>query len=274
MSDPQFSPAPVGANTAAGGGSNGLAVAGFVLGLLGLLTCWIPILNIVGILLGILGVVLAAVGLSKSRKVGAGRGLAIAGIALGGLGVLLAILINVAFTNAVDDALDEGGKDVPNSTVGAEPKPGKGEDADAEADASDEPSFKDGVLVTDELRIVITDHRVIPAGAKGNEYGDKPVIAFWYKTTNTSGGEVSPMDWIFNISAFQDNDPNAVNELEIASLPDGRFRESQTETIKKGGTVENAMAYELDDTTTPVELVANDSLGFGDDIGRVTFKLK
>ena len=33
--------------------------------------------------------------------------------------------------------------------------------------------------------------------------------------------------------------------------------DSQTQTIKEGGTVSNAIAYELDDTTTPVTLVAS-----------------
>ena len=75
-------------------GSNGLATAGFVLGLLGLLGSWIPVLNIVGIILGVIGVVLAAVGLAKSKKVNAGKGLAIAGLVCGALAVIFAVLIN------------------------------------------------------------------------------------------------------------------------------------------------------------------------------------
>ena len=47
----------------------------------------------------------------------------------------------------------------------------------------------------------------------------------------------------------------------MGSLPDDRFLDSQTENIKKGGTVENAAAYELDDLVTPVELVATEGLG-------------
>lgn len=96
----QYAPQPV-------KGSNGLATAGFVLGLLGLLTSWIPFLNIVGIVLGVLGVVLAGVGLAKSKKVNAGKGLAIAGIILGSLAVIFAILINAVFVNAVDEAFSE-----------------------------------------------------------------------------------------------------------------------------------------------------------------------
>ncbi|WP_432476472.1 hypothetical protein [Nocardioides sp. GXQ0305] len=88
-------------------GSNGLAIAGFVLGLLGLLTSWIPFLNVVGIILGVLGVVLAGVGLAKSSKVNAGKGLAIAGIVLGALAVIFAVLINVVFVSAVDEAIDQ-----------------------------------------------------------------------------------------------------------------------------------------------------------------------
>lgn len=133
-------------------------------------------------------------------------------------------------------------------------------------------SFKDGVLTTPELKIVITDHKVIPVGAKGNEYGKKPVIAFWYKTTNLSAKDVSPMNFMFNLTAYQDNNPNAENKLEVGGLPDDRFLQSQMEKIKKGGTVENAIAYELDDTKTPVDLVASTDLGMTE-LGKTSYKL-
>jgi len=85
--------------------SNGLATAGFVLGLLGLLASWIPLLNIVGLILGVLGAILAAVGLAKSKKVGAGKGLALTGLILGVLAVIIAVVVNIAFVNAVDEAV-------------------------------------------------------------------------------------------------------------------------------------------------------------------------
>lgn len=134
-------------------------------------------------------------------------------------------------------------------------------------------SFKDGVLTTSDIKIEITDHKIIPVGAKGNEYGKKPVIAFWYKTTNVAGKDVSPMNFLFNITAYQDNNPNAENKLDVAGLPDNSFLSSQTEKIKKGGTVANAVAYELDDATTPVDLVASNDLGMSE-IGKVTYNLK
>ena len=133
-----------------------------------------------------------------------------------------------------------------------------------------ESSFVDGVLTTPEMVITITDHKTIAPGEEGNSYGDKPVIAFWYDITNLTEADMSPMDWLYAFSAYQDTNPDAENELEIGSLPDSSFLDTQMENIKKGGTVQNAVAYELDDQTTPVELVAADL--FGDsEFGRMEY---
>lgn len=123
-------------------------------------------------------------------------------------------------------------------------------------------SFADGVLTTDGYTITITDYKVIQPGETGNEYGDVPVIAFWYDTTNTgSDSDINASSaWIMVFDAIQDNDPNVVNTLNMGLLPDSQFLDSQTQTIKEGGTVSNAIAYELDDTTTPVTLVASDMM--------------
>lgn len=134
-----------------------------------------------------------------------------------------------------------------------------GEVGESSVEASSS-TFSDGVLTTDGYTITITDYKVIQPGETGNEYGDVPVIAFWYDTTNT--GSTTDIDassaWIMVFDAIQDNDPNVVNTLDMGLLPDQQFLDSQTQTIKVGGTVSNAVAYELDDTTTPVTLVASD----------------
>ena len=137
-----------------------------------------------------------------------------------------------------------------------------------------ETAFKRGVLTTPDVKIEITDHKVIPAGAKGNEYGDKPVLALWYKTTNVSGEDVDPTDFIFHFEAYQDNNPDRDKKLDVGIMfSDDRFRDSHMENIKKGRTVEDAIAYELDDLTTPVKLVARESL-FDEELGSVTYNLK
>ncbi len=132
MSDtytPQPAPQQAGPPTVPSQGSNGLATAGFVLALLGFLGSWIPVLNILGMILAVIGLILAAVGLAKSKKVQAGKGLAIAGLVLGVLAVIVAVVINVAFVNAVDDAVDE----TTNTSVKA-----PGGSADDQAGSDDE----------------------------------------------------------------------------------------------------------------------------------------
>lgn len=147
------------------------------------------------------------------------------------------------------------------------------ETENSENQTDDELYFRDNVLVTDEFKIEITDYRVIPAGETGNEYGDTPVVAFWYDTTNTSGADIDPSTaWIYSFTAIQDNDPNAINELNMGMLPDDSFRDSQIETIKKDGTVSNAVSYELDDDFTPVTLVATNGL-FGDELGQQEYSI-
>ena len=124
------------------------------------------------------------------------------------------------------------------------------------------------------MKIEITSHKIIPVGKKGNEYGEKPVIAFWYKVTNLTDKQLDPSTaFAFNFSVYQDNNPNSMNELDAGMLPDERFLDTQMENIKKGGTVENAAAYELDDLTTPVTLTATSGLG-SDTIGTMTFNIK
>lgn len=158
--------------------------------------------------------------------------------------------------NEVDKAIDEAEK--------SETKNDNAEDGS---------SFKNGVLTTPDMKVVITRHEVIPVGEKGNEYGSKPIIAFWYDMTNRTAKALSPTDIVMVMTAYQDNNPNAENELEVGMHPDDSLLDAQMENIKKGGTVEGAVAYELDDLKTPVELVASDDFGMNE-IGTVTYNLK
>ena len=181
-------------------------------------------------------------------------------------GLLLFMIIGAAGSGTSSD--DSQPTVSHNTTQAAQSEEPAAEKPAAEAD----PTFENGVLTTSEMKIQVLRYKVIEAGQKGNEYGDKPVIAFWYKTTNLSGDDVDPTEFLFHFKAYQDNNPNAVNELDVGSLPDDRFLDSQTETIKKGGTVENAVAYELDDLVTPVELVATE--GLDEAIGKATYALR
>lgn len=134
--------------------------------------------------------------------------------------------------------------------------------------------FKDNEAKLNDLIIKITETKVIQPGEPGNEYGEKPVFAIWYETTNLTDKEIDPSTaWMAVFTAIQDNDPNAVNELEVGMLPDESHLDTQLEVIKKDGTVENSIAYELDDLETPVTLVATQGLA-GKELGRAEYEIK
>lgn len=138
-------------------------------------------------------------------------------------------------------------------------------------------TFKDGKVSMEDIDIKITKYKVIPVGEEGNEYGENPVIAFWYDTTNKSGKDIiSPMSaWFaaFPEGPIQDNDKNKVNKLKVAGHPDKTLLNDQSATIKKDGILSGAVAYELTDLTTPVKLTAYKGVG-GIELGSQEFAVK
>ena len=95
-------PPPVGQDGQADSGAdNGIAIAGLVVALLGLVLSVI----VVGGVVGIIGIVLSAVGYRRSKNLGGrGRTAAVTGIGLG----LLSIVASVAFVGVLLDTLNGG----------------------------------------------------------------------------------------------------------------------------------------------------------------------
>ena len=161
--------------------------------------------------------------------------------------------------------------------ISSQTQPGGSESNISSSDAvnlESEYYFKDNILVSEDVKIEITDWKVIPAGEAGNEFGDAPIIAFWYNTTNLSEKDsITPLTaWFAMFTAVQDNDPNMVNKLGAASHPDNELLDNQTAQIKQNGTVANAVAYTLTDETTPVVLKATKGI-LGEELGEQTFEI-
>lgn len=140
-----------------------------------------------------------------------------------------------------------------------------------------EVTFDGTMLKGNSYSIKITDYKVIQPGEAGNDYGEKPVIAFWFDTlVNPDYDNSAPISpntaWILNFKAIQDNDPNKVNKLTIASLPDDKYLQDQSAEIKPGGSISSAVAYELTDTETPVTLTAESMME--DNFGSADFPVK
>lgn len=84
-----------------------MAVAGFVVGLIGLLTSWIFVL---GLVVSVVGIVLSIFGRRQAVERGASTGLATAGLICAIIGTVIALIITVlvgVFLNEADDALDD-----------------------------------------------------------------------------------------------------------------------------------------------------------------------
>jgi type IV secretory pathway VirB10-like protein len=84
---------------------NGLGTAGFVLGLIGLIFAFIPIIGIVAWPLTILGLIFGIVGtLRANRGQASNKGLAITAVVLSAIGLVICVLWTAAFGKAVNDA--------------------------------------------------------------------------------------------------------------------------------------------------------------------------
>ncbi|MGB3442524.1 MAG: MmpS family transport accessory protein [Actinophytocola sp.] len=92
--------------------SNGLGTAGFVLGIIGLVLSFIPLIGVVAWPLVILGIIFSAIGISKAVKGRAtNKGLAIAGLVVSVVGLVVCILWTAVWNKAVDDINEEANRE-------------------------------------------------------------------------------------------------------------------------------------------------------------------
>lgn len=68
-----------------------MGVVSLIFGILAVILCWIPGINIVGVILGVLSIVLGAVGKSVANKKGKPTGVATAGLVLGIIATAIAL---------------------------------------------------------------------------------------------------------------------------------------------------------------------------------------
>lgn len=119
---------------------NSLGVASLVLGILAFMICWIPLINLLGVPLSALGLLLGCVGLliGLTRK-GASIGYPIAGSAVCGLALFIALSLTGALVSGIEAASEEIVKDAEqrNATnqtvVSASAAPGNSSEAQPSA---------------------------------------------------------------------------------------------------------------------------------------------
>lgn len=97
---------------------NGLGTAGFVLGLVGLIFAFIPLIGVVAWPLTILGLIFGLIGTMRARSGKAtNKGIAISGLVLSIIGLVICIIWTAAFGKAVNDAVNNNPAPVAPASV-------------------------------------------------------------------------------------------------------------------------------------------------------------
>ena len=219
-----------------------MAVASLVLGIVALVTSILPIINNLSFLLAILGIVFAIVGLvgiSKGKK--SGKGLGVAGLVLSVIAFILVLVMQSAFSAALDQAMEESGLDTATAQGVA------AGDSGSAAEQSEATQAAYGVTI-DDCRVT-------------EDYQGNPAAVVTYTFTNNS-------DEAVHAKAFQNG-----TELELAVVADAEESGKSMNEVKPGSSITYESAYELADMSD-LTVEVEELFSFSDElIAEQTFSL-
>jgi len=82
--------------------SNGIGITAGVLGIVAVLLMWIPFVNYLAIILGILAIIFGIIGIGRANRMGgAGKGMAITGLVCGIVALAISLLFAIAVYSIV-----------------------------------------------------------------------------------------------------------------------------------------------------------------------------
>lgn len=123
--------------------TSGMAIAGLVLGILAAVSSWIPIINNLSFIIGLIGFVLAIVGVvGTMRGKKAGKGLAIAALVINIVALVVVFASQSAMSQAIDDATS-GSSVVDTSTTDTTQQDDAAEEDTSDVDSSQQASSTD-----------------------------------------------------------------------------------------------------------------------------------
>lgn len=219
--------------------TSAMAVTSLVLGIIGIATSFLPVINNGSFFLGILGVIfgiVGIVGINKGKK--KGKGLGIAGIVLSVITIAVVLIAQSLFSAALDSAMNTTNT---SSSSQQSQQQSSASNASAATDSSSAPyevSIDDATLTTD--------------------YAGNQALLVNFTFTNNSDDEAS---FAVNImdKAFQ----NGV-QLDTAIVADADTSTSLN-TIKPGATINVSQAFALNDTS-PVTVEVSETFSFSSDL--------
>ncbi len=102
------------------------------------------------------------------------------------------------------------------------------------------------------------------------DYEGKPIVIVNYTFTNNSDDATSFMI-AFNDTVYQDG--IGLNGCYFVAESANYSSDNQTKDIKKGASIDVEVAYELNDTTTDIEVEVKELISFSDKVVKKTFKI-
>lgn len=230
-----------------------MAVASLVLGIVALVTSILPIINNLSFVMAILGVVfgiVGIVGISKGKKTG--KGLAIAGLVLSVVAFILVLVMQSAFSAALDEAMEESGMTSASASA---------ETASASDAAASEPQAAEQSEPAEAAYGVTIDGCRVTEDYEGN-----PAAVITYTFTNNSDEATS-----FMVALYPKVFQNGV-ELDTAIGSDWDSNK-YTSDVKPGSSTTVEIGYALEDMSD-VTVEVEELLSFSDTIlAEQTFSL-
>lgn len=115
------------------------------------------------------------------------------------------------------------------------------------------------------------DYNVIIESCRlATDYEGEPIVIVKYKFTNNSD-EPACFAWSLEYNAFQDG--VGLNECYFADDSANYSSDNQNKKIKKGASLSVEVAYELNDSTTDVEIEVSELISFSDKTITKTFSI-
>ena len=212
--------------------TSAMAIVGLVLGIVALVTSWMPILNNGSFFLALLGAIFAIVGLvSTLRRTRSGKGLAIAGLIICIIACAAVLAAQQATSKAINDAVDSAKNGPAVTSTNAAP-------ADASGDAGTATQSQDLALGTS---ITLADGLTVSVGSVDTsltKYDGSPITAVTVTYTNGGSQEAS-----FNVYDWKAQDTQGAQRSQtfysgddVVSLGSG--------TLAPGGTVTGAVCFD------------------------------
>lgn len=214
-----------------------LAIAGLVVAILALLISFVPIVNNAAFVLGLVGAVLAIVGIVQTGKgKRRGRGMAVAGLVIAVLSVVI-VLVTQSMYSAAIDSVTNGAQPTDASSSSAAPAAST-DAASSSASSADYSNMAPGQSVDLDNGIAVSVDKV-EAGLSNYDGSKVTQVTVTYKNNGSSNASFNAFDW-------KASDANGAQRDETYYASQENALNSGT--LSAGGTVTGTVAFEGDIT--------------------------